>query len=139
MNAFSNTNIKDKLCGGCDCSDFVAAVSFVYAAPDTLTLVDESVYGSGDSRKIVKITLIDKFGNKMVSSIAAADGDDTIAMNPSASLNLAEGFSILATVVSDKGCISDGSSHGVGVNTAAGDLGYWDKDNNALTIGTSES
>lgn len=138
MKAFSNDNIKDKLCGDCDCSGFTADVSFVYAAPDSLQIVDESTYGT-DSRKVVKITLVDKFGNKMVSSIAANDGDDTITMDPSSGLDTSEGFSILATVVTTAGCISDGSVHGVGVNTAEGSLGYWDKDNNAITVGTSES
>lgn len=138
MKAFSNDNIKDKLCGGCECTGFAAAISFIYAAPNTLTLSDESVYGT-DSRKIIKFTLVDKFGNKISGSMAGDDGDDSIVMDPSAGLDLSYGFSILATVVTDNGCISDGSVHEVGVNTAEGSLGYWDKDNNSGTIGTSES
>lgn len=138
MKAFSNDKIKDKLCGGCDCTGFTPDISFIFAAPDSLTIEDDSVYPAGDSRKIVHITLTDRNAKELKSSIASDDVDDTITMNPS-TLDLSEGFSIRATVVTANGCISDGMIRKVGVNTAEGVLGAWDKDYDAITIPDSES
>jgi hypothetical protein len=139
MNAFSNENIKDNLCGGCDCVDFAPSLGFVYddnAA--TIVVTDNSVYSAGDSRKVVQISIRDKNGDKAVSSISAADGDDAVTVSVSA-LDPSGGFTILATVVSANGCISDGHADFVGLNVTSGDLGYWDKDNDAITVGSSES
>lgn len=134
MNGFSNATIKDKLCGGCDCTGFAAAVNYTHdPAAKTILLTDASTYPTGDSRKIVHLRAIDKNGKEVRDSIAAADVDNAITLNV-ATLDASGGLSVTATVVTTKGCISDGRVDGVGVNTNAGALGYWDKDNNSLTV-----
>lgn len=138
MNAFSNANIKDKLCGGCDCSGFTAALGFVYSAGGkTIALTDNTVYGAGDPRKLVQITIFDNFGNKISGSIAAG-GAGTVTLS-TATLDASQGFTITATVLSVGGCISDGHVDFVGLNVSTGNLGYWDKDNNNINVGSVES
>jgi hypothetical protein len=139
MKAFKNDNIIDKLCGGCDCTDFVPAVSFTYdAGAKTITFTDASVYGAGNDRKIVHLGIYDKNGEKVLGNISAADGDDAVALS-TATLDASGGFKLAATVVTDNGCVSDGHAEAVGIAIIAGDLGYWDKDNTALTIGAVDS
>jgi len=132
MKGFSNANIIDKLCGGCDCAGFTPAVNYNHdGAAKTILITDASVYPAGDGRKIVHVKVIDKNGKQVVDSIAAADGDNAVSVNV-ATLDVSGGLTILATVVTNKGCISDGSITGVGINTNVGALGSFDKDNNAI-------
>ena len=139
MNAFSNENIKDDLCGGCDCVDFAPSLAFVYSSGGhTITVTDNSVYPAGDSRKVVQLTVRDKNGDKAVNSISAADGDDAQAVS-TAALDASGGFTILATVVSANGCLSDGHADFVGLNVTSGNLGYWDMDNDSLRVTPVES
>jgi hypothetical protein len=138
MNAFSNTNIKDKLCGGCDCSGFAAALGFVYSSgAKTITFTDNTVYGSGDPRKLVQITIFDAYGAKISGSIAAGGAGSTVIST--ATLDASGGFTVKATVLSVGGCISDGHVDFVGLNVSTGNLGYWDKDNNNINVGSVES
>lgn len=139
MKAFKNDNIIDKLCGGCDCSDFAAAVAFSYnAGAKTVTFTDNSSYGAGNARKIVHVGVYDKNGEKVLGSIAANDGDNAVTLS-TASLDASGGFKLAATVVSDNSCISDGHAEAVGISITAGNLGYWDKDNDRGTIGPVDS
>lgn len=138
MNAFSNENIKDKLCGGCECSGFAAALAFSYnAGASTITVTDNSTYEAGDARKIVHLKVIDKNGAEVVGNIAAADGDDAVTLS-TATLDASGGFRINATVVTNNGCISDGHAEAIGISVTEGDFGYWDKDNNSITIGATD-
>lgn len=135
MLAFSNENIKDKLCGGCDCTGFTPRVTYAISS-NTLTVTDASTYAAGDDRKVLHASIHDKRGGKVVMAIVAGDGDDAQAVSI-ASLDRSEGIDMLVTVVSLEGCISDGHASNLGASGAAG---YWDKDYDALTIGgTSNS
>lgn len=132
MGAISNSNLKTGLCGGCDCTGFIPNITFTYdAGAGTITVTDASTYGAGDSRKIVHIRVTDKDGKKVVSNIAAADGDDAVTVDVS-SLDLSEGFRLDCTVVTDAGCISDGHYGRIGMISAAGTLGSWDKDSSTV-------
>lgn len=139
MQAFKNDNIKDKLCGGCDCTDFDPSVDFAYDADaQTVVFTDNTTYGSGAARKIVHVGVYDKNGEKALDSIATGDGDNAVTVS-TADLDPSGGFKLTATVVSDSSCISDGHAEAVGVSITSGSLGYWDKDNDRATLGTVES
>lgn len=129
MNAFLNNNIKDNLCGGCDCAGFTPSVTFsMNASTKVVTITDATTYGSGAARKIVHVIAVDKKnGKKLNTNIPAADGDGVITLDTS-SLDHSEGIALLVTVLSDKSCISDGSFHGIGVNALVGAISGWDKD-----------
>jgi hypothetical protein len=136
MQAFSNENLKDNLCGGCDCTGFAPSVTFTYnAETGSLVVTDATTYPAGAARSVVKFSVHDKSGNKVIGSIASDDGDDAVTVSLS-DLDGSEGIDILATVVSDDGCISDGHYSNIG---AAGALGKWDKDNDAVIVGGSSS
>jgi len=133
MNGFSNENIVDRLCGGCECSGFTPKVDLSYVSgTGVLTVTDSSTYPTGDSRKIVHVYARDKNAKKVISSIAAADGDGVITMDLT-SLDKSEGFTIESTVVTANGCISDGHFSGLGIVATASSLGGWDKDNNSIS------
>lgn len=137
MKPFSNDNIKDQLCGGCDCTDFTPSVTFIYdPEAKTIAFTDASTYGTGDSRKIVHVTVYDKDGSKVLGNIAAADVDDAVTVS-TATLDVSEGFTLLGTVVSANGCLSDGHAKLVGVSVTNGALGSWDKDNDSISVGAS--
>lgn len=129
MLAFLNENIKDKLCGGCDCTGFVPSVTFALSG-NNLTVTDATTYGAGADRKLVQIYVYDKKGNKASGSIAAADGDDAVVVSV-ADLDRSEGMDLMVTVVSTVGCVSDGHASNIG---ASGSVGSWDKDYDSLTF-----
>src|SRR5687768_11782604 len=106
MLAFLNENIKDKLCGGCDCTGFVPAINYALSG-NNLTVTDATTYPAGTDRSIVQIYVHDKKGNKVSGSIAAGDGDDAQVVSV-AGLDRSEGLDMLVTVVSNGGCLSDG-------------------------------
>lgn len=138
MSAFDNSNLKDNLCGGCDCTGFTPDVAFSFDAnAKTITVTDNSTYGSGDARKIAHVRVTDKNGKKAVGNIAANDGDDAITVSV-ADLDLSEGFRIDVTVVTTAGCISDGHAGRIGMALTAGSIGSWDKDSTSITIGTDD-
>jgi len=133
MKAFKNEDIKDDLCGGCNCTGFAPNITFTYdGETGELVITDDSDYPDGDSRKIVQIEVRDKNGDKMVDNIAADDDDDAISIDTSDDLDSSGGLSVHATVVSDKGCLSAGHIDAIGINIVAGSLGYWDKDYDAI-------
>jgi len=139
MKPFSNENIIDKLCGGCECTGFAPSITFVYnAGAKTIAFTDASVYGDGADRKIVHLSIYDKDGKKVLGSIAAADGDDAVTLS-TATLDPSEGYTLLATVISDTGCLSDGHAKLVGISITSGALGSWDKDNDSITVGATGS
>lgn len=134
MNAFSNANIKDKLCGGCDCTGFAPAVGLnLNTGTNILTITDTTTYGTGAARKIVQIVIVDRNAKKVYANIPAADADGIITADVS-TLDRSEGLTVQATVISDKGCISDGSYYGLGVLATVGSMGAWDKDFNNITL-----
>jgi hypothetical protein len=129
MLAFLNENIKDKLCGGCDCTAFVPAVTYALSG-NNLTVTDATAYGAGADRSIVQIYVHDKKGNKVSGSIAAADGDDAVVVSV-AGLDRSEGLDLMVTVRSNTGCISDGHASNL---QATGSAGSFDKDYDSLTF-----
>lgn len=136
-NAISNDPILNDLCGNCDCSDFVPAATYNYnSGAHTITITDTTVYGSGNSRKVVQLLISDCYGNKVSSSIAGDDVDNAVAVNV-APLNPADGFKVSATIVSVSGCISDGHARVLGATT--GSLGAWDKDSVSVAFTDDES
>lgn len=133
MQAFKNDNLKDKTCGNCDCTDFAPGVSFDYdSGAKTIDFDDTSSYGTG-GLKVIHLAVYDRNGNKVVDTIDTEGGSATIS---TATLDPSGGYSITATVVGDNGCISDGHAEAVGISITEGALGYWDKDNDAQTIGS---
>jgi hypothetical protein len=136
---FDNSNLKDNLCGGCDCTGFTPSVGIVYDAnAGTITATDNSTYAAGDARKIVNLRVTDKAGDKVDGNISEADGDDAVTIDVS-SLDLSEGYRIDATVVTTAGCISDGHAGRVpGMLITAGNIGSWDKDSITIEIGEDD-
>jgi hypothetical protein len=135
MNAFDNTNLVSGLCGGCDCTGFVASVTFTYnAGAGTITFTDASTYSSGTNRKIVRLRVVDHNGKTIDGNIAAADGDDAVTVDVS-SLDASEGLALKATVVQDDGCISDGHYGRIGMALpAAGTFGSWDRESSKIIL-----
>lgn len=89
-----------------------------------LTIADNSTYPSGDSRKQINVEVYDKFGGKIEKSFTQEgeyEGDDSESSDGVAgsfgidlqTLNLTEGVSVNATIVSLLGRTSDGSVHDV--------------------------
>ena len=138
MSAFDNSNLKDNLCGGCECTDFVPSVTFSYnAGAKTIAVTDASTYGTGNARKIVNLRVSDKNGDKVAGNIAENDGDDAVTIDVS-TLDLSEGYRIDATVVSSAGCISDGHAGRIGMLITTGAIGSWDKDSRTIEIGEDD-
>lgn len=138
MSAFDNSNLKDNLCGGCECTGFVPNVTFVYDAnAHTITATEASTYAAGDARKIANLRVTDKNGDKVAGNISEADGDDAVTIDVS-SLDLSEGFRIDATVVSTGGCVSDGHAGRIGMLITSGAIGSWDKDSRTIEIGDDD-
>jgi hypothetical protein len=138
MPVFDNSNLKDNLCGGCECTGFTPSVTFVYDAnAGTIVVTDASTYPAGDARKIVNLRVTDKAGDKVDGNIAAADGDDAVTINV-AGLDLSEGYRIDATVVTTAGCISDGHAGRIGMLITSGAIGSWDKDSITIEIGEDD-
>lgn len=128
MQAFSNENIKDNLCGGCDCVGFVPALSYTYnSGTGAIVVTDNSVYPAGDGRKMIHISVHDNVNAPIKSSADAG----TVNVDAS-TLDDSDGLAILATVVTDNGCISDGHAWNI---KATGNFGKWDKDYDAITVG----
>ena len=124
MKAFDNANLTDKLCGNCGCPGFAPAIGYAYnASAKTVTLTEKGTAPSSDTFKNANVEIHDRFGNSVKSSITAAAGN-TGALDVSG-LNASKGLRVTATVVTNGGCTSDGSTD---LNAAAGDLANWDKD-----------
>lgn len=93
------------------------------SASGVLTLADNSTYPSGDSRKQINVEVYDRFGGKIEKSFTQegeylqdSESSDGVAgsfgidlKNGDTVLNLTEGVSVLATIVSTNGLTSTGS------------------------------
>jgi hypothetical protein len=109
------------------------AVAFDYDK-DThvLTIADNSVYPSGDSRKQVNVEAFDKFGGvvrksfteegEFVNDSESSDGVANSFGLDLTSLNKTEGVEVIATVVSTLGRTSTGSISEVGTEKFTGSL-----------------
>lgn len=92
----------------------VVAVNVTNSGNDRkLTITDNTVYGSGDSRKMIHITVYDAFGNKVETHIDENSSSKEIDVIE-AGLNPSEGLNVAVTVVSALGKRKDGSMHGIG-------------------------
>jgi hypothetical protein len=119
MNAFDNTNIKDKLCGGCNCAGFVPGVSYtIDPAAKTIVFADTSAYPAGDGPDAIIVHAYDKRGKRVAGKLTNGAG----ATANVSTLDLSS-ITITATVVSDKGCKADLSAYDLGVTALAGGLG----------------
>lgn len=126
MGAISNDNIKDKLNSFVDWAGFVPSLTFAHNfGAKTITITDASTYPGGDSRKIVKVEVRDANAKKVIDSISAADVDNAITIS-TATLDYSDGLTILATVVTTIGRISDGHATGINGGVTAGAVGSWD-------------
>lgn len=109
------------------------ALAFDYdSATKVLTIADNSVYPSGDSRKQIQVSVFDKFGasvekafteeGEFVNDSESSDGVANSFGVYLGDLNLSEGASVNATIVSTLGRTSDGSVHDVATIKTTGTL-----------------
>jgi hypothetical protein len=109
-------------------SRLTPVLAFDYdASSGVITIADNSTYPSGDSRKQINVEVYDKFGGKIEKSFTQegdylqdSESSDGVAgsfgidiKSGDTVLNLTEGVSINATLVSTLGRTSDGSVHDV--------------------------
>ncbi|MGN6438374.1 MAG: hypothetical protein ACTHMM_17660 [Agriterribacter sp.] len=85
--------------------NFEASVTFSLSS-NNLTITDTTSYPSGDARKVVNITVFDRFGKQVEAQIG--DSPNNVVVNVS-TLNKTEGLDAIVTVVSNKGFHKDGS------------------------------
>lgn len=132
MQAFSNANIKDNLCGGCDCTGFAPALAYTYnEGTGAIVVTDATVYPTGDYRKVIHVSVHDGVNTPVKGSMTSGDVDNAITLDASG-LDDSDGLKLLATIVTNEGCISDGHAWNIG---AAGNFGKWDKDYDSHAVG----
>jgi hypothetical protein len=121
MIAIDNSELK-AYCRNCNCANVVPALTYAYdAAAKTVTVTSASTIGSPDGLKIIHINVHDQYGNSVYGKIQTISGNVVIS---TATLDASKPYSITATLVSNGGCLADGSAKNIG---AAGALGGWDK------------
>lgn len=97
-----------------------------------LTITDNSVYPSGDSRKQIQVSVFDKNGDRVEKAfteegefVADSESSDGVANSfgvDLSTLDLTEGVAVNATIVSTLGRTSDGSVHDVATLKTTGNL-----------------
>jgi hypothetical protein len=134
-NAIDNSNMKDYR-GTEGTSEFIPKVTYAFdAVAKEVDVTDESTFPADVAIKKVQIKVHDKQGGTAHGFILPAEGSDsghdgTTTIDVSG-LDLSKPLDITATVIgdSDSGLIADGGAYNIG---AAGELGSWDKQKNAL-------
>lgn len=86
-----------------------------------LTITDATSYASGDSRKVVNVTVHDKFGNKTEAQIDDSPANVVIDVVEKG-LNPADGLDATVTVISAERKIKDGSALDIGKNANSGNF-----------------
>lgn len=89
-------------------SQVVTSATVTNGGGKTLTITDNTVYPSGDSRKAVNITVADRFGVQKEHQIDDSPANITIDLGGDG-LNDVDGIDVLATVVSLLGKHKNGS------------------------------
>lgn len=87
----------------------------------TITVTDNTVYPSGDSRANVLVTVADRFNKRKEYNIGISPGNRTIDLLADG-FNDVDGIDMLVTVVSAKRKTKDGSVYGVGVGKPTGNF-----------------
>jgi hypothetical protein len=94
--------------------DGITAVNVVDGGDgQEFTFTDATTYATGDSRSNVNISVFDRFGNRAEVQIPSDSATATLPLSagmPKA-IDRTEGVSMIATVVSIKGKVKDGSVH----------------------------
>jgi hypothetical protein len=110
-----------------------AAVAFDFDSDSgVLTITDNTTYPSGDSRKQINVEVYDRFGGKIEKSFTqegeylqdseSSDGVSNSFGLDLQTLNLTEGVSVSATLVSTNGLNSTGSVHDVATLKTTGSI-----------------
>ena len=125
MQAINNSGLLT-ICNVCGLTGFAPAIGYVYdPTGETITITDASTFGAGDGMKIEHLYVTEADGKVMYASIGAADGSHEFDVS---GLNPVEGFTINATVVSNKRAMGDLSAYRVGAGApTTGNLGYLNK------------
>ncbi len=111
---------------GCGCPAFAPVVTMLYVAADEeITLTDSTTFSAGDGFKKINVSATDADGVVVKGAITAAAGDAVLDVS---TLNQSKPIRVSATVVSDGGCMSDGSAYLLPGNEAEVALTNWDKD-----------
>ena len=128
MKAIDNSNLVGGLCLGCDCTGFAPALSYELKNTATLKQViitDASTFGAGDTLKKVLIHVYDASGKEVHGNFVApapatpvVPGSTTIDVS---TLDLSN-LTVLATVISDKGCKADLSIYNLGTTAVKGSM-----------------
>lgn len=102
-------------------SQVVTSATVTNKGGKTLTITDNTVYPSGDSRKAVNVTMADKWGHK--SEFQIDDSPNTATVNiADLGLNDVDGIDVLATVISAAGKHKNGSVYETVTLKTAGNL-----------------
>ena len=106
--------------------DFVPAISYSYNSADSsIQVMDESAVDAGDTWLKAHVQIFDNFGNVVQIEIVATETETPSSATSGNldSLNVSEGLTITATVLTVNGSRSNGSACING--TGSGVLGNW--------------
>jgi hypothetical protein len=134
-NAVDNSNLKN-LGRDSNTTGFVPSVTFEYdASAKEVDFTEASAFPSGVALKKTRVSVHDKSGGQVDGFILPAEGSDsghdgTTTLDVS-SLDLSKPLDVKATVIADDDMlVADGGAYNIG---AAGEVGSWDIQKNALT------
>ena len=104
-----------------------ASVAFAFLVGSTdvasLTVTDNTVYGSGDSLETGTLTVADKFGLKKEYNFGAENSTTSVAVDLTADgFNPVDGIDALITIASHLRHYKDGSVFGIGVGKPSGNF-----------------
>lgn len=118
MIAVDNSNLVG-LNNTCSCVGFAPAVAYTYdSGAKTVTLKDNSAFGSGDALKTVNVLVFDEFGNKALASILKGGSGYTSAPTVAFSGGGGTGAAATATVTDGKVTAITISNAGSGYTSA---------------------
>jgi len=135
MKAIDNSNLLDYR-GDQGTADFEPAVAYTYDAQNAeVDIVDSSNFPGSVSLKKGKVQVFDKSGGEVRGEYGPATGSDSGSQTETtidvSSLDRSKPLDIKVTVIADDDMlVADGGAYDIG---AAGDIGSWDKQKNALT------
>lgn len=119
MTAIDTANLKDKLCGSCNCQGFLPSVGYsINTSTKVIAITDGSTYPATDSAKSIIVRVYDQKGGVVAGKLT-----NGVAANVTATALDFSNLTITATVVSTKGCKADLSAYHLGVQSLAGNLG----------------
>lgn len=125
MIAIDNSNLTDYR-GDQGVSGFTPSVTFSVSGAN-VTVTDGSTIPAGDTLAKVHVKLQDGFGGEVRDTITVTGAPGQKVLSTS-TLKAGRGYKIVATVVTTKGIVADGTAIDIG---ASGSLGSWDTQKNA--------